>query len=490
MGICTSTKKNREIKVNQNKHPKNEYENKKNDKLNESKESNDENKEKNEEENSVIKNEEEEKNKKNDDDKSSLLSGDSENSEDEEKNKNKNKKKQNQIDDDDKVKEIIINYTTNGKTEFKETFKSTDKISSLFDILLLKKSKYSQYDLTTNEYLSLSSKLNEKIGEIFKDTENAEVNMLYLGLDISEDIKTEYENTNTVIGMPLFDLGQNVGLLIFHKIEKKFSTEILKDKKLSKFNHLSSICNGKNILYLSGGDETTKHGKNKTSNHFCSIDLLSPKSVNSLPVLNIARSWHSMIYIPKKYIYIIGGGTKDTELYDIEKKSLIIDKQMNEVRNESTLFVMNNSILYAFCGISAEGTFISTVERSNLRQKERTWSYVNYSTADNTLFEECFYIGTMFSDTSLILFAANEDEKNDFPNILFDLEDEDNPTLSYYESGEKIIDIVPEKVFHPIGHNISILIPLVGTKAKIYKIDEALKLNIEYFPDALKSIME
>ena len=151
---------------------------------------------------------------------------------------------------------------------------------------------------------------------------------------------------------------------------------------------------------------------------------------------------------------------------------------------------MNNSILYAFCGISEDGSFISTVERCNLRQKERNWSYVNYSTADNTLFGECFYVASFFSDSSLILFAANEDEKNEFSNILFDLEYEDNPTLSYYESGGKIVDVIPEKMFHPIGQNVSIMIPLVGTTAKIYKIDEALKLNIEYFPEALKEIME
>jgi hypothetical protein len=485
MGICTSTKKNKEIKANQRNSLKKEIDKKENlNESKESKESNDESKKKSEEneeneQNDLIKNDEDEK-KKND----SLLSKDSEN-EDEDENNNKKKNRS-----DDKGKQIIINYRMNGKTEFQEVFKTIDNISNLFDILLVKKSKYAEYDLTTNEYLSLSSKLNEKIGNIFKDVEDAEVNMLYLGLDISDDIKLENENTNTVIGMPLFDLGQDIGLLIYHKIEKKFTTEIIKDNKLSKFNHLSSICNGKNILYLSGGDNTGKHGKAKASNYFSSVDLLSPKSIHILPVLNIARSWHSMIYIPKKYIYIIGGGTNETELYDIEKKSIIIDNKMNEIRNECTLFVMNNSILYAFCGLSIDGNFISTVERSNLRQKERTWSYVNYSTADNTLFDECFYIGTLLSDTSLILFAANEDEKNEFSNILFDLEDEDNPTLSLYESEAKIIDVVPEKVFHPIGQNISVMIPLVGTKAKIYKLDEALKLNIEYFPEALKSIME
>jgi len=63
--------------------------------------------------------------------------------------------------------DIIISYLNNGKTEFQEVFKTNDNISSLFDILLMKKSKYAQYDLIANEELSLSSKLNEKIGYDF-----------------------------------------------------------------------------------------------------------------------------------------------------------------------------------------------------------------------------------------------------------------------------------------------------------------------------------
>jgi hypothetical protein len=371
--------------------------------------------------------------------------------------------------------------------EFQQVFKTNDKISSLFDILMEKKGKYAEYDLKTSKHLSLSTKLNEKIDSIFPDEESVDVSMKYLGLDISNDIKSDYEKLNKAIGLPLFDLGENIGLLIYHINEKNFTTEIIKNNKLSKFNHLSSICNGNNNLYLSGGDN---NDRSKPTNFFSSVDLLNIDSINELPILNIARSWHSMIFIPKKYIFIVGGNTNDVELYDIKKKSIIIDSKMNEIRNESTLFIMNNSILYSFCGLSPDGSFLSTVERCNLRQKERNWSYVNYSTADNTLFEECFYIGCFFSETSLILFSANEDENNDFANILFDLEYEDNPTLVYYESGGKIVDVVPEKTFHPIGQNTFAMIPLVGTKAKMYKVDDTLKLNVEEFPEVLKPIME
>ena len=399
-------------------------------------------------------------------------------------------KNSNEKEEKDNYPDIIITYMFNGKSEFEQTFKTKDNISNLFDILLEKKSKYAEYDLIVNDKISLSTKLNEKIGSVFPETEKAEVNMLYLGLDISDDIKSEYENNTEVIGSPLYNLGENFGVLIYFIKDNIFRAEIIKNKKLSKFNHLSSVCNMNNVLFISGGDEQKNNtGKTKPINLFYSIDLLKTNKIEELPSLNTPRCFHSMIYIPKKYIFIVGGGTLDVELYDVKKKEISIDSQMKETRNESTLFVMNNSFLYAFCGISPEGAFLSTVEKCNLRQKERSWSYVNYAMADNTIFGECFYIGHFFSDSSIILFASNEGDNNEYSNILFDIEYEDNPTISYYEGDNKINDVVPEKIFHPVGDGNAIMIPLVGTTAKIYKIDEAIKLNVENFPEALKDIV-
>ena len=399
-------------------------------------------------------------------------------------------KNSNEKEEEDNYPDIIITYMFNGKSEFELSFKTKDNISNLFDILLEKKSKYAEYDLIVNDKISLSTKLNEKIGSIFPKTEKAEINMLYLGLDISDDIKSEYENNTEVIGSPLYNLGENFGVLIYFIKDNIFRAEIIKNKKLSKFNQLSSVCNMNNVLFISGGDEQKNNtGKTKPINLFYSIDLLKTNKIEELPSLNTPRCFHSMIYIPKKYIFIVGGGTLDVELYDVKKKEISIDSQMKETRNESTLFVMNNSFLYAFCGISPEGAFLSTVEKCNLRQKERSWSYVNYAMADNTIFGECFYIGHFFSDSSIILFASNEGDNNEYSNILFDIEYEDSPTISYYEGDNKINDVVPEKIFHPVGDGNAIMIPLVGTTAKIYKIDEAIKLNVENFPEALKDIV-
>ena len=45
-----------------------------------------------------------------------------------------------------------------------------------------------------------------------------------------------------------------------------------------------------------------------------------------------------------------------------------------------------------------------------------------------------------------------------------------------------------EKIFHQIGDNNAVMLPLISPVAKVYKIDEAVKLNVEKFPDAMKDI--
>jgi hypothetical protein len=57
-----------------------------------------------------------------------------------------------------------------------------------------------------------------------------------------------------------------------------------------------------------------------------------------------------MIYIPPKYIFIVSGTCNSVEVYDIEKKMINHDSDLNEKRGECSLCCINNSVLYAFCG--------------------------------------------------------------------------------------------------------------------------------------------
>jgi hypothetical protein len=303
--------------------------------------------------------------------------------------------------------------------------------------------------------------------------------------------------TTTLLGEPLFDLGGNIGLLIYHKYEKSFTSEIIKNQKLTKYNHLSSYCNCKNVLYICGGESQENRGTNNRNyiSDFTQIDLFNTESINDMPGLEEPRAWHSMIFIPSKYIFIVGGDTKVVEIFDIEKKKLTTDSEMNEIRNECTLFCLNDSILYAFSGTSKTGNYLKNIEKCNLRNSKREWTLIEYK-SENADFQDCFYISSFYEKSSnAILFASNENENYNYDSLIFEVkegeaEEDDEHNLKVFETEEKLVDVCPEKVFHPISDNTSVLIPLTGNIVTLYSIGSDLKLNKKLFPDALKKILD
>ena len=412
------------------------------------------------------------------------------------KEKEKNDSKIKEIKEEENENELSSREITfkiiNKDKEYIEKVKSSEKISYLFDLISkYKTKKYSEYDLIFEEDVSLASKLTEEIGSIFKKEDDITLKMLYLGLNISFDIKKDYEDSNTLIAQPLYDLGGNIGLLIYNKFENSFSSEILKSEKLLKYNHLSSYCNSKNVLYICGGETKENIGTNNRNyiSNFTKIDLFSTESINDLPSLEHPRAWHSMIFIPPKYIFIVGGDTKVVEIFNIEKQELTPDSEMNEVRNECTLFCLNDSILYALSGLSMNGSYIKDIEKCNLRAAEREWKLVKLKESDIEI-QTCFYISCFTTNSSnIILFAANENENHDYNSLEFEDSDEEG-NLKLFKSNINITDVCPDKMFHPINNDMSILIPLIGNHVSVYLINNNLKLEKKSFPDAFKQIYD
>ena len=483
MGAVCNSVKNKNIKGNQKDKDNKEEENNK-----DKKDSKDENKEK--EGNDAQKSKDDENKEKNSSSKT-------------EKENNKGNKEQEEKGDAKVFPEITFKIE-NKDQEYTEKVKSSEKISYLFTLISkYKKKKYSEYDLITDEededgHISLSSKLNDEIGLVFPNKETVVLKMLYLGLEISLDVKNDYEVTTTLVGEPLFDLGGNVGLLIFHKYEHSFTSEILKNQKLSKYNHLSSYCNCKNVLYICGGESQENKGTNNRNyiSDFTQVDLFNTESINELPNLEEPRVWHSMIFIPNKYIFIVGGDTRVVEIFDIEKKKLSPDSEMNEIRNECTLFCLNDSILYAFSGVAKNGNYLKNIEKCNLRHGKREWTLIecNEKSAD---FQDCFYISCFNNKSSIILFAANENENYSYDSLIFEVkedennaEEEEDHSLKVFNTEEKLIDVCPEKMFHPISNNSSVLIPLTGNTVTLYSVSSDMKLEKKLFPDALKKIFD
>ena len=481
MGACHSKDKNKKegdvIKAND---PNKKEDDKK------TKDKEEENKDENK------KNEEEKNENENENDKDK----DKEKKEEEEKKKEKENDSDSSSDDDSpkpKFEEINVKYILKGEEKYSKKYSTLVRIATLFDILYEKENKYSDYDLLTSEMVSLKSHLNDRICKVFPDNEEIELNLFYMGLEISDDIIKDKENTTTLIGTLLFDISDNLGLVLYNKYNKNITCTLLKDeennlKDLNVFSQLSSFCNGGNMLYISGGEAKNSLSESPFLNDFYCINLLDLKKSHKLPNLNEPRAWHSMIYIPPKYIFIVSGTTNTVELFNAEKNEILVDSMLNEKRCESTLICINNAILFAFCGFVIGDSFLSTIEKCNLRQSKRLWTYVSYQTIDNIIFEECYYVASYFSETSIILFGNSESQKKSFQNIMFDLEDEDNPTISLFQSEIKISDVCPEKYFHSISGGCSLLFPLISGEVAMYKIDENLKLSREEYPGILDQI--
>ena len=412
------------------------------------------------------------------------------------KEKEKNDSKIKEIKEDENENQLSSREITfkiiNQDKEFIEKVKSSEKISYLFNLISkYKTKKYSEFDLMFEEDISLASKLTEEIGIFFKTEDTVSLKMLYLGLNISFDVKKDYEASNTLIAQPLYDLGGNIGLLIYNKFEKSFSSEIIKSEKLLKYNHLSSYCNCKNVLYICGGESKENIGTNNRNyiSNFTKIDLFSTESINELPDLEHPRAWHSMIYIPPKYIFIVGGDTKIVEIFNIEKQKLTPDSEMNEIRNECTLFCLDDSILFALSGISINGSYIKNIEKCNLRAAEREWKIIKLKESDVEI-QNCFYLSCFASSSSnIILFASNENENRDYNSLEYE-DGEEEGNLKLFNSNLKITDVCPDKIFHPINDETSILIPLVDNNVSVYLLNNDMKLEKKSFPDALKQIYD
>ena len=331
--------------------------------------------------------------------------------------------------------------------------------------------------------------------EVFDNNIPEIINMKYIkkGLDIPDNIIQAYIDNNKIIGNAIIDNPETFGIITYEANSNKISSYKYKSSDysiLNTFNNFTAYCNARNCLYFSGGENEQSNDLDKTSlkyNDFLYIDLSKltedKLNVNELPNLIEARTWHSMIFVPNKYIFIIGGSnTRTVELYDIDEKKLTKDSELNEIRCESTLCLVNNTYLYAFFGFVLHQEYNKNIERCNLLKEKRKWEYVNYQVKEGINLKLSFFGVTYFKENELLLIGGNDndnDEKRfDYHYTIAQNEDEKD-IITEYDSELKENSIVfREKLFHPIAENKAINIPtIIGDNIKIF-IFESGKINV------------
>ena len=301
------------------------------------------------------------------------------------------------------------------------------------------------------------------------------IKLVRSGLHIVNDIRDYIAKNTYLIGCLTFDKPNIFGIFLFNKTDTstlsfEYSTNIYLQMKT--VNQFSAYCNALNKLYISGGEIAN----NQATDSFICVDLNELQQNIFVPSqlcsLKKQRYWHSMIFIPEKYIFIIGGPNEvDVELYDIDKNIIQIDSQLNTERCEPSLILVNNKFLYAIFGFHLYESFINTIERCNIHKRRRDWENVEYKLSNTPNLVRGFF-GVTYVGNNILLVSDKENQNDLKPNYVLTPGKGNIDTIS--EEGilnSRSSRLFAEKFFIPFTENESMNLAFKSGEPKIFIVN-------------------
>ena len=368
----------------------------------------------------------------------------------------------------------IISVVYNNNEELELYLDKNKKLSDLINEMNLDL-EY-DYDFYDSNRILINDKINKEIEKIFDIKNPISIIIKQYSLKISRNIREYFSNKIHLIGTLLFNSPFLLGIFIYNKNSKQifsFEYPFQNYSQLNFINHFTAFCNSNNSLYISGGGN-----ENEGKNDFIKINLEEIKEneliYTNLISLKYKRYWHSMIFIPEKYIFIIGGNkVKEVEMYDIVEDEITIEGKLNYERCEPSLILVNNKYLYCICGFQLNNNFVDTIEKCNLCKRQRKWEIVNYqiqleeeSATVRSLIVSFF--GVSYINDNIVLIGDKEYNKIINPNYLLKPNDKDIDIIEEYGFIEaNNIRLFSEKFFIPININESISLPFKKGKPTI-----------------------
>ena len=277
--------------------------------------------------------------------------------------------------------------------------------------------------LSKNENKNLNQ-IDAKEGELLENKNISDNNN-----NILDFCKEEY--IPSCIGKLCFD---PIILFIYNSKKNFFNTQKYEYTLIDfeELNNTSTCCNGDNKLFVSGGID--KNGK--VVDKLWIFDLLDYNVEG--PIQMNGKYSHTMIFIPKKYIFFVGGNDENVFYYDIKEKKIENWDRLNKKRIEPALIVMNN-YLYAFDNVNKNGennNFELSFERTNLLSSKPEWELVVPELSRNILEKNNIipkYFGVSKESKESIIFLGG--------NIM-DEDDNINEGKSYrYNIKDNLIEI-------------------------------------------------
>ena len=301
------------------------------------------------------------------------------------------------------------------------------------------------------------------------------IKLVRSGLHIANDIRNYISKNTYLIGCLTFDKPNTFGLFLFNKTNNstlsfEYSTNIYLQMKT--VNQFSAYCNALNKLYISGGEILN----NQATDSFICVDLNELEQNIFVPSqlcsLKKRRYWHSMIFIPENYIFIIGGPNEvDVELYDINKNIIEIDSQLNTERCEPSLILVNNKFLYAIFGFHLYESFINTIERCNIHKRRREWENVEYKLGNTPNLVRGFF-GVTYVGNNILLVSDKENQNDLKPNYILIPGKGNIDTIN--EEGilnSRSSRLFAEKFFIPFSENESMNLAFKSGEPKIFIVN-------------------
>ena len=241
--------------------------------------------------------------------------------------------------------------------------------------------------------LDIEQKSLELINENEEDENNFDLN------DVAKPFKSPFE-------VYAFSK-RNKGFQILN-----FDKNEIKNSNIEKYNLTSAYCNGNNHLFISGGENSMNINK------FWEINLQT-NSIEAYDLPSMKRN-HSMIFVPNKYVFIVGGNDKIVYYFDCETKKIAKWAELNENHIEPSLILYKNKDLYVFSNGGDEIVF----EKSDLSSGKPKFEKIEPRLeADLNNFGQKFF-GVCLKDENTFIFLGgeNNNENNEF-NYEYDIDE-------------------------------------------------------------------
>ena len=193
----------------------------------------------------------------------------------------------------------------------------------------------------------------------------------------------------------------------------KYSMEDINSSGINCLSTIDSYCNVKNSLYI-----YQTNSKNAYFDNLFKIDLFNNK-INLISSKFPKRILHSMIYIPKYYIFIIGGkSAKEVIKYNIKLDNENYKKypySLPYALIEPSLIFINNKYLYAF----ENSTFEFHILRADLNYIS-PFEDIKLVNSKNTHMNQKFFGVVKNNNSILFLGGQMINSNNEFINNCYE----------------------------------------------------------------------